>query len=60
MKRSKTILPFGDGGEFAENPLRSIKITGPAGLDCDLAVEARKQLKIPTSQECAKCHSGKK
>ena len=26
----------------------------------DLAVEARKQLKIPTSQECAKCHSGKK
>lgn len=25
----------------------------------DLAVEARKQLKIPTSQECVKCHSGK-
>ncbi len=25
----------------------------------DRAVEARKGLKIPTSQECAKCHSGK-
>lgn len=26
----------------------------------DQAVEARKGLKIPTSQECVKCHSGKK